>query len=210
MLEIGNIALKERPLVVCDIDDVVLDFIGPFQTFLGDSGYRLEPRSFRLHGNIVCATSEDEADRDRVNAMIAAFFDSQETWQVPLPGAADALRHISEVADIVFLTAMKPMYYAQRRRLLDINGLPYPLLATEEPKGPLVRQLHRDRGQPIAFIDDMVRNLESVGEHVSGCLLVHMAPESEIHRFAPPTPDHAHRAEDWHQADTIIREHFAA
>lgn len=210
MLEISNIALMERPLVVCDVDDVVLDFIGPFQAFLGDSGHRLEPRSFRLHGNIVCAVSEEAADRDMVNAMIAAFFDSQEAWQVPLVGVADALRRISGFADIVFLTAMKPAYYAQRRRLLDIHDLPYPLLATEEPKGPLVRQLHRDRRQPIAFVDDMVRNLESVGEHVLDCLLVHMAPESEIHRFAPPTPAHARRAEDWNQAGSIIRDHFAA
>ncbi|NKF32532.1 hypothetical protein HER21_39585, partial [Pseudomonas sp. BGM005] len=52
-LDISHIRLGERPLVVCDVDDVVLQFIDPFQLFLQSLGHELLPRSFRLHGNIV-------------------------------------------------------------------------------------------------------------------------------------------------------------
>ena len=50
--------LADRPLIVCDVDDVVLQFVTPFKAFLEHQGHRLVPRSFRLHGNIVRALDE--------------------------------------------------------------------------------------------------------------------------------------------------------
>ncbi|SMD05896.1 hypothetical protein [Rhizobium sp. RU36D] len=204
----ADIALSERPLIVCDVDDVVLQFVGPFQSFLQDHGYRLLPRSFRLHGNIVSAINEQPVDHADVTGLIAGFFDSQERWQVPIAGAAEALQMLSSDADVVFLTAMPTRYFAQRRRLLDSLGFAFPLIATEDAKGPLVARLHASREHKIAFVDDMVHNLHSVGQHKSDCLLVHLPPISEIHRFAPETPDTARRAGDWSEASTLIRDHF--
>ncbi|MGO8176430.1 hypothetical protein ACC764_39695, partial [Rhizobium ruizarguesonis] len=57
------------------------------------------------------------------------------------------------------------------RRLLDRMGLLFPLLATEQPKGPIVNALHASRSIPVVFIDDMARNLHSVRDHVTDCLL---------------------------------------
>ena len=48
-----HIHLRERPLIVSDVDDVVLEFINPFKIFLESCGHVLLPRSFRLTGNIV-------------------------------------------------------------------------------------------------------------------------------------------------------------
>lgn len=207
---LANIALGDRPLLVCDVDDVVLQFVGPFEAFLQHHGYRLMPRSFRLHGNIVSALTGQPAEHAEVTGLIAGFFDTQERWQMPIPGAAEALHVLSRDADLVFLTAMPTRFYAQRRRLLDAVGLAYPLIATEDAKGPVVARLHASRAHKIAFVDDMVHNLHSVGAHKSDCLLVHLPPLSEIHQFAPETPATARRADDWSQASAIIRDHFAS
>ncbi len=210
MTALDHVLLGDRPLVVCDVDDVVLHFIGPFQSYLDSLGHRLLPRSFKLHGNIVSAADEAPLCDVSVTAVIAGFFDQQERWQKADPDAGEALRMLATRADVVFLTAMPPIYHEQRRRLLDSLGLHYPLISSREPKGPLVARLHAGRAQPVAFIDDMAYNLVSVQEHVPECLLVHIVPQSDIHQFAPPTPAEAKRAEDWSHVQSVIQSHFAA
>lgn len=206
----GHVRLGDRPLLVCDVDDVVLQFIAPFEAYLHSLGYRLIPRSFRLHGNIVSLDDETPLEDSAVSRLILDFYDAQESWQVPFEAAAASLRALAETADIVFLTAMPAAYATQRRRLLDSLDLPYPMIAAEQAKGPLVDALHGGRPLPVAFIDDMVRNLHSVGDSVADCLLVHLMPVSDIHRLAPSAGGHAHRAADWHQALRLIKAHIAA
>ena len=51
--QIAELARDDRPLLVLDVDEVVLEFIRPFTGYLGTLGLELQPDSFRLHGNIV-------------------------------------------------------------------------------------------------------------------------------------------------------------
>lgn len=204
-----NIRLTERPLVVCDVDDVVLEFVTPFRAFLASRGLRLIPRSFRLHGNIVGETDDTPVEADAVSALLEGFFAEQEQWQSPFSDATGALRALSDTADLIFLTAMPPQHFAARRRLLDRFGFTYPLIAAKEAKGPLVRCLHGERALPVAFIDDMVHNLHSVGEHLPQCLLVHLPPPIDIHQLAPPAGDRVRRARDWPEALGLISAHLA-
>lgn len=207
--DLGTIALTDRPLVVCDVDDVVLEFVTPFGAFLESRGHRLIPRSFRLHGNIVSIADETVLDADMVSSLIETFFAVQEKWQTPFAEAIEALGAISREADLVFLTAMPPRHTATRRRLLDRFGLNYPMIAADQAKGPLVNRLHGGRPLPVAFIDDMVSNLHSVGEHVPDCLLVHLPPPVEIHKFAPAAGGHVRVAKGWAEAQTLIGAHIA-
>ncbi|ATN33985.1 hypothetical protein ACO34A_09205 [Rhizobium sp. ACO-34A] len=206
--DLGTIPLTDRPLVVCDVDDVVLEFVTPFGAFLESRGHRLIPRSFRLHGNIVNAADESILETDTVTSLIETFFAVQEEWQTPFAEAIEALGGISQEADLVFLTAMPPKHAAARRRLLDRFGLRYPMIAADQAKGPLVNRLHGGRSLPVAFIDDMVSNLHSVGEHVPECLLVHLPPPVEIHKFAPAAGDHVRKAQGWAEARALIGAHI--
>jgi hypothetical protein len=208
-LDTSHVRLADRPLIVCDVDDVVLQFIVPFERFLESEGYRLVPRSFKLHGNIETPDGT-AADEVTVSRLIETFFERQEEWQAPLLLAEETLARLSGTADIVLLTAMPPVYRDQRRRLLDRFELHYPLLASLQPKGPIVKALHGARDVPVAFIDDMVRNLHSVHEHVEDCLLLHLMPESDIHRFAPSAMEGIARVKGWEEASVHIGEHFGA
>lgn len=206
-LDLDHVRLTDRPLVVCDVDDVVLQFIVPFQSYLDSLGHRLVPRSFRLHGNIVSQATDAPLPDREVSDLIEAFFDAQETWQTPFATTAAAIEAISRDADIVFLTAMPPRFADRRRRLLDAIGFSQPLVATQQPKGPVVETLHAGRPLPVAFIDDMAHNLVSVGTHVADCLLLHMVPVSEIHRHAPQAQPPVLRVADWPEATQHIRRH---
>lgn len=213
-LDTSHVCLGDRPLIVCDVDDVVLQFIVPFERFLVSEGYRLVPRSFKLHGNIETAdgTAADgtAAGDVTVSRLIETFFERQEDWQAPLALAGESLAALSATADIVLLTAMPPVYRDQRRRLLDRFELNYPLLASLQPKGPIVKALHGARDLPVVFIDDMVRNLHSVHEHVDRCLLLHLMPVSDIHRFAPSAMDGIAKVTGWEEAAAHIGEHLSA
>ena len=105
---------------------------------------------------------------------------------------------------------MPPQFSAHRRRLLDRTGLTFPLLASEQPKGPIVQALHGGRDLPVVFIDDMARNLHSVKEHVADCLLIHLMPDSPVHRFAPAAAADIARARDWTHATELISQHLTA
>ncbi|NLS19799.1 hypothetical protein HGP16_24985 [Rhizobium sp. P40RR-XXII] len=206
--DVSHIRLQERPLIVCDVDDVVLHFFAPFLTFIDGEGYEFLPRSFRLTGNIVSKDNGSALEEKDVHRLIEVFFEAQEQWQTPLERVVDTLGEFSKDADIVFLTAMPPQFWVQRRRLLDRLELAYPLLASLQPKGPIVRSLHRQRTMPVAFVDDMAHNLHSVSDHVPECLLINLKPDSVVHRMAPAVAAGIPEANEWSQAAPLIQAHI--
>lgn len=204
------IRLGHRPLIVSDVDEVVLEFLTPFKLFLESRQHRLLPRSFRLTGNIVDLQNGEAASESAVEILLDAFYDAQEQWQTPAALVINTLAELSAEADIVFLTAMPPRHAAKRRALLDALALPYPLLASENPKGPLVEQLHGGRELPVVFIDDILHNLHSVRDHAPSCLLVNLMANAEFRALAPVPDVGIHSAADWTEAARIIRAHLRA
>ena len=210
ILDLSHVELRDRPLIVCDVDDVVLHFAAPFQHFLRDEGYELIPRSIKLTGNVVSIANQVEAEASEVKELVRRFFDAQENWQVPLDLVVETLEDLATDADVVFLTAMPPLYRDQRRRLLDRLSMAFPLVASEAPKGPIMHRLHAGRPLPSVFIDDMAHNLQSVRDHVDGCLLLQMMPDSPLHQLAPKPGDGVVRATDWPHAAELIRAHITS
>lgn len=210
LTDLQHIRLRDRPLIVCDVDDVVLQFATPFESFLQTRGHRLLPRSFKLTGNIVNGSDESVVEAPAVKALIDDFFTEQERWQTPFADAVESLHALGADADLIFLTAMPPRHAEVRRRLLDQLTLDFPMIATEEAKGPMVAALHAERSLPLAFVDDMVHNLHSVGAHVPDCLLIYLPPPLEIFQFAPDPPETVQRVDNWSEAARVIRSHFAS
>ncbi len=208
-LSFGHIRLSNRPLIVCDIDEVVLEFLTPFRNFLLSDGRDLLPRSFRLHGNVVLRDSGEQVADEVLDALLEEFFIRQEEWQTPAERAVETLESLGKDADIVFLTAMPPHHETIRRNLLDRLDLHYPLLATKSPKGPVVRSLHDDRTLPLAFVDDIARNLHSVRESAPQCLLVHLMANEDFRPFAPDPGEGVLKATDWDDAARLIRSHIS-
>jgi hypothetical protein len=205
---IASLAASRRPLVVCDVDEVVLEFLDPFDRYLNSVGHKLHPDSFRLHGNIRSLVEDIVASNEACEHMQEEFFATQDKWQVPAKGVDAALRSLSDDADIVFLTAMPPRHHDVRRAVLDLHGLDFPMIATEEPKGPVVAGLIGERNVPAVFVDDIVRNLGSVRTHAPGCVLMHLMANQVFRALAPEPEDDIVIAEDWAHAERLIRQHL--
>lgn len=145
--QIEELAADDRPLLVLDVDDVVLEFVRPFPHFLKTRGFQLTLASFRLTGNIAETASGRLIEQAEVTALLGDFFDAQVDWQGITDGAAEALATLGRRAEIVLLTAMPHRHRAVRRAHLDALGLNYPLLTTEMAKGPAIAKLRGGQGQ---------------------------------------------------------------
>ncbi len=202
--QIAELSHDPRPLLVLDVDDVVLHFVRPFPLFLEASGFTLKLGSFRLNGNITEAATGRIVEREEVAALIGGFFEAQTDWQTVTDGAAEALATLGDAAEIVMLTAMPHRYRHIRRAHLDALGLPYPLLTTEMAKGPAIARLRGDKARPVAFVDDLPPNLASAREHVPDAHLFHLMAENALRALLPPPQAGVTVVEDWPSARPLI------
>jgi hypothetical protein len=198
--QIGELVRRDGPLLVLDVDDVVLDFIGAFRNYLQSEGYELNLATFRLHGNIRRISDGAPVSDPDVSALIDAFFACQAEWQTPMEGVADALAAIGERASIAFLTSMPHRHRQTRRAHLDGLQLPYPLLTTETPKGPAIAMLRAASKKPVAFVDDIPRNLLSVRDAVPDAHLFHLMASDHMRSLLPPLPAGITAVANWDEA----------
>ncbi|MBZ9843509.1 hypothetical protein [Mesorhizobium sp. CA5] len=202
--QIEELAADNRPLLVLDVDDVVLEFVRPFPHFLKSRGFGLTLASFRLTGNIAETASGRLIEQPEVTALLGDFFDAQADWQSIAEGAADALAMLGRSAEIVLLTAMPHKHRAVRRAHLDALGLNYPLLTTEMAKGPAIAKLRGVGGRPVAFVDDQPSNLVSARNSVADVHLFHLMADNSLRAFLPPTPEDIISVDDWRDATPKI------
>ncbi|MBZ9817988.1 hypothetical protein [Mesorhizobium sp. CA4] len=198
--QIEELAADDRPLLVLDVDDVVLEFVRPFPHFLKTRGFGLTLASFRLTGNIAETATGRLIEQPEVTALLGEFFDAQADWQSVTDGAADALAMLGRSAEIVMLTAMPHKHRAVRRAHLDALGLNYPLLTTEMAKGPAIAKLRGLKSRPVAFVDDQPSNLVSARNSVTDAHLFHLMADNSLRAFLPPTPEDIVSVEDWRDA----------
>ncbi len=205
---VATLGRSTRPLVICDIDEVVMEFLDPFQAFLASVDHCLHADSFRLQGNIRHVIDGTVASEEMFQQFQESFFSAQDRWQTPARDAKRVLDSLCADADIVFLTAMPPRHETVRRALLDMHGFHFPLVATEEAKGPVAAALIGGRNVPSVFIDDIYRNLHSVRDHVPACLLINLMANDAFRALAPDPGEGVEKARDWTHAGEMIRAHF--
>lgn len=204
--QIAELSLDDRPLLVLDVDDVVLEFVRPFPRFLESQGFELRLDSPRLHGNIFEHDTGRPAAQDKVSALISDFFNAQTEWQTVTDGAAEAVAKLAEGAEIVMLTAMPHRFRDVRRAHLDALGLTYPLLTTEMAKGPAILRLRGATRRPLAFVDDQMLNLVSARQSVQDAHLFHLVADVRLRAMLPPPSDGIHAVENWREASPLIAE----
>jgi hypothetical protein len=202
--QIEELSRDERPLLVLDVDDVVLEFIRPFPKYLEQQGYRLDMGTFRLHGNVIHHETGVAAEREIVSDLLGRFFEGQAEWQTVTLGAAEAIGEMAGAAEVVLLTAMPHRHRDIRRKHLDALGLDYPLLTTEMAKGPAISRLRGTKGRPVAFVDDMPHNLVSAQASVPDAHLFHLVADPALRALMPPVPDEVMTVENWSEAGPKI------
>lgn len=202
---VDKLPKRHDALVVLDIDEVVLHFIAPFCDLLAERGARLHFESFKLTGNVRSLSTGAALTGHALDGITAQLYAEQTLRQTPVEGVTQAVERLSEIADVVFLTAMTPSFYDQRRALLDKAELRAPMIATDRPKGAFLAEM-RERWQgPIAFVDDLPPNLVGARRSVPDIHLVHLMADPRFRQHLPPLPPGTCAAADWREAEAILR-----
>lgn len=197
-------AARPRPLIVCDVDEVVLHFVAPFEDYLERRGLQLLKRSYALSGNIVEAATGKALAAQATAGLVETFFAQECHRQPPIPGSAEALTELAGHADIHFLTNFPQAHCALRSESLQGFGMPYPLHVNTGPKGQAVARLARERTGPVYFLDDIGTHLLSVGDVLPGARLIHFINDPVFLGLAPSLDGIHLRTGDWREAKRFI------
>ena len=136
---------RGRPLIICDADEVIADFIGGFEPFLHGRGLYFNWASYRLNGNIRRRADGTPADADEIRALIAGFYDACIDTLAPVDGAVAALAALAHRAGVVVLSNQPPDQRERREAWLARLGIGFPTVANAGPKGPAVPRARRTR-----------------------------------------------------------------
>lgn len=180
-----------RPLVVCDVDEVTVEFLKGFEAWLDEHDLWLDAGSFALNGNVKRRLTHEPVPHADVGALLDGFFANRARHLEAVAGAAETLAALAAAADIVMLTNIPEAYRDDRIANLAGHGIPYPVVANAGPKGPAVTELAKRHTAPVAFIDDIPSYLASVRDHRPETRLVHFMQDRRFARHAGPL-DYVH------------------
>lgn len=193
-----------RPLVVCDVDEVVLHFLRDFEDFLGGNDLWLDPASFALNGNVRRREGGEPVSTAELGELIMRFFAERTRHMQPVAGAHEALTSIADAAQVVLLSNIPEAYQDDRAANLADHGFNFPLVVNRGPKGPAVKAMADGHRASVVFIDDVPSYIASVAEHCPAANLVHFLQDHRFGRFVERFDFVSLRTDNWPEAHAHI------
>lgn len=186
-----------RPLIVCDADEVLLQFLVGLERFLDRQGLMLDLKKFAIHGNVRRRDTGEAVANDDVTKLIAGFFASDTGALDVVPGAAKALAQLSTRAQVVILSNLPESAREARQANLAGHGIAYPVIAGSGPKGILVKRLIEGSTRPVVFIDDLPPHHTSVATETPHVHRLHFVADPRLAKLLPPAADAHERIDEW-------------
>jgi hypothetical protein len=202
--QLATLSFTGRPLVICDVDEVIVHFTRDFEDYIGQRGLWLDTSSFALNGNIRERDTNAPAPEPLVADLIGDFFETRTRNMQEIDGAVSSLLTIGERADVVLLTNLPHTSGDHRRENLRNHGLPYPVVTNSGPKGPAIRNLADRGGSPIVFIDDSPSYIASAHEYAPEVHLIHFLHDDRFSRHIEPLDYVSLRTASWDEARAYV------
>lgn len=195
---------RDKPLIICDVDEVVVHFIKSLEAHLDEHDCWLDTSSFALNGNIRLKKTNEPVPGQTVGDLLFGCFSARTHMMDMIEGAAQALQDLSATTEIVMLTNLPEDYLEQRVENLQGHGIPYPVVANRGSKGPTVATLIDGSPHDTIFIDDSPNNITSVADHCPEAHLIHFLPDPRFGRHVPPLDRVSLRTDNWHETRSFI------
>ncbi|MGD8326740.1 MAG: HAD family hydrolase [Sphingomonadales bacterium] len=194
----------DRPLIICDADEVLLRFVETLEGYLQEQSLYLRLDSFALSGNIRHSEDDRVVEAERVKDLMRHFFSTRVGDCPPVDYAVEALEALSKQADVVVLTNLPSALRAEREAAMKAHGMPYPVISNDGLKGAAVRYLSDGRTHSIAFLDDLPHNIASVAEHAPFVHRIHFIADERLRPLLGPAPDAHRRIDCWREAHDYL------
>jgi len=193
------------PLIAVDVDEVLVHFVPHLDRYIRTLGFEMRLVTYQLEGSMFPIGSDDPLPFDDCIGLINKFFEEETLRQEPVPGGVDALARLAEWAQIVILTNVPRHATAARRQNLDALGIPYPLVVNSGGKGRAMAWLAMQARASCCFVDDSVKQIESVAKHAPDVCRVHYAGADFIARIFPDCEFATEQARDWDNVEAMLR-----
>lgn len=195
---------RARPLIVCDADEVLLQFMVGLERFIATRGFYFDLRSFRIHGNVKHRETHAAAADEEVSKLLSAFFDEETARLDVVPGAAEALNDLSRNAQIVILSNLPERAREARIANLAGHGIPYPVIAGSGPKGLILKNMLQGFERDVVFIDDLPPHISSVAAETPHVHRLHFIADPRLAKLLPACADAHRRIDTWPEARAWI------
>ena len=203
--QIDSVALLNScPLIICDADGVLVEFMFAFEAYLEYRKCYFDWASFRLVGNVRKLINDQPLESEDVRTLLDDFYNEKVEELEPLPGAASALSEISNRAQIVVLSNIPTFAREGRANCLRHHGMDFPVITGSGGKGPAVRRLSCRVQAPTMFIDDIPSNHTSVAQVAEHVTRIYFSADPRLTDLFGPSKDSQHFATDWIEASAII------
>ena len=186
-----------KPLVICDVDEVVVHFIRDFEVFIGKQGLNMRPSDPSEPYQVFHAASDKRMTKARVFELVNDYFISQTRQMKPIAGAVEGLKALGRNATVVMLTNLPHFAGDDRRANLASLGLDYPVITNSGPKGPAISEIASRTKAPVVFIDDSQNFIQSAYDHASHVHLVHFLHDERFAKFVPHLDFVSLRSNNW-------------
>lgn len=200
-----------RPLIICDVDEVIIDFVAGLDAYLEKRTLILSRARYALTGNIHDQETGEPVDPAQCAALIADYQSTAVHKVGAVRGSVAALLDLAGWCEIKLLTNVQEAHEAARRSHLEHLGLPFPVIANRGDKGPAVRGLadtHKAMygSAPVVFLDDSCSHLLSAARHVDGISLIQFIADDAFRSLVRSTPEISLITGDWREAHGFITE----
>lgn len=190
-----------RPLLISDCDDVILQFAPHFAEWVGEAhGLHFDLDNPGFAGALRDASGVP-VPAERIWPLLDLFFDKEMHRQHIVAGALEALAAIGETAEIVILTNIGDQYRANRIAQLEAFDIRHRVLCNRGGKGRPVAELIEEMAPPAAvFVDDLAHHHRSVAKHAPDVWRLQMIAEPRLAAITPQAPDAHARIDAWAEA----------
>lgn len=198
--QIASLQLRpERPLVICDVDEVVVHFTRDFEDFLGGRGLWLDTSIMLFSGNVRDQKTLALLSPEEIEKVVVQFFAERTLDMKTIDGAVESLHSIEKSADVIMLTNLPHDAGDDRRANLAGHGLNFPVVTNSGPKGPAIQKIAAQISAPVVFIDDSPGFIASAFHHAPDVHLIHFLHDERYARLVAPLDFVSLRTATWEE-----------
>ncbi len=198
--QIGNLNINHnKPLLISDADEVILNFVQAFETYLNSIGLYYDLSSYALFGNIKKIKENIAIENDQITKHITDFYNLHTEEISFVNESIKYLGKIKNDLDCQIIVVSNLPHHNREKREISFrkNGLDFPIISNSGLKGLTIKEIAKNQKNKIFFIDDISANLLSAYNEVDGIKLIHYISDKRLEKLASTPKEVDFKAKDW-------------
>lgn len=207
--QIEAINIKEnKPLIISDVDEVLVHFASPLESFLASQNMTIAFTSYKLFGNVHFTDTKKAVPKEEIIELLQDFFATSIHTCPLVDGAKRSLDKLSKKFQIIILTNTPHTAREARKSALNNLGIDYPLITNDGHKGEAVSLICKNLTAPAVFLDDIPHHHSSVAKSAPHVHRLHFVADPRLAKLLPPATHSHQRIDNWVDTEAYITKLF--